>query len=184
MGKKNNLRDSVNFARVINRLKSPDLINIFVQNTDDKNLMNFYRIIANLIYSDKFGQNPRIKKKINKLRTIMQPFKGKWLKLTKKSSQNMREKRKFMLEQTGNGSIWSIISSILPLLLALLWFVVRNSGEGKQTQQLGVYCSGSVTQPMDVRMQKGGKDYYSSTASPEDGRSKRKSCFFRFNFWQ
>ena len=137
MGKKNNLRDSVNFARVINRLKSPDLIKIFVQNTNDKNLMNFYRIIANLIYSDKFGQNPRIKKKINKLRTIMQPFKGKWLKLTKKSSQNMREKRKFMLEQTGNGSIWSIISSILPLLLALLWFVVRNSGEGKQTPQLG-----------------------------------------------
>ena len=137
MGKKNNLRDSVNFARVINRLKSPDLIKIFVQNTNDKNLMNFYRIIANLIYSDKFGQNPRIKKKINKLRTIMQPFKGKWLKLTKKSSQNMREKRKFMLEQTGNGSIWSIISSILPLLLALLWFVARNSGEGKQTPQLG-----------------------------------------------
>ena len=97
MGKKNNLRDSVNFARVINRLKSPDLIKIFVQNTNDKNLMNFYRIIANLIYSDKFGQNPRIKKKINKLRTIMQPFNGKWLKLTKKSSQNMREKRKFML---------------------------------------------------------------------------------------
>ena len=150
MGKKNNLRDSVNFARVINRLKSPDLIKIFVQNTNDKNLMNFYRIIANLIYSDKFGQNPRIKKKINKLRTIMQPFKGKWLKLTKKSSQNMREKRKFMLEQTGNGSIWSIISSILPLLLALLWFVARNSGEGKQTPQLG---------GLDVFLKKPGKKF-------------------------
>ena len=36
-------------------------------------------------------------------------------------------------------SIWSIISSILPLLLALLWFVVRNSGEGKQLGGLDVF---------------------------------------------
>ena len=122
MGKqsKNNLEKSINFARVIKSLKTPTLIRHFIDHTSDENLTHFYRIVANLLHNEQFANNPMIKKKLSKLRSIMAPFKGTWLKVTKSASKNPRQKRKFFMEQSGNGSILQIISTVLPLLLTLL----------------------------------------------------------------
>ena len=120
MGRAKNIKQSVIFAKIVKKLKSPELIKEFVQNTSDKNIANFYRIIANLVYSERFAQDPLVKKKLPKLKKIMQPYKKKWLKVTRQASKNPREKRNFFMEQTGNGNILSIITSLLPVLLAFL----------------------------------------------------------------
>ena len=120
MGRAKNIKQSVIFAKIVKKLKSPELIKEFVQNTSDKNIANFYRIIANLVYSERFAQDPLVKKKLPKLKRIMQPYKKKWLKVTRQASKNPREKRNFFMEQTGNGNILSIITSLLPILLAFL----------------------------------------------------------------
>ena len=120
MGRAKNMKQSVAFAKIVKKLKCPELIKDFVQNTSDKNIANFYRIIANLVYSEKFAQNPLVKKKLPKLKKIMQPYKKKWVQVTKQASKNPREKRNFMIQQTGNGNIMSIVSSLLPMLLAFL----------------------------------------------------------------
>ena len=120
MGRAKNIKQSVIFAKIVKKLKSPELIKEFVQNTSDKNIANFYRIIANLVYSERFAQDPLVKKKLPKLKRIMQPYKKKWLKVTRQASKNPREKRNFFMEQTGNGNILSIITSLLPVLLAFL----------------------------------------------------------------
>lgn len=117
---KSNLQQSVNFARIIKQLKSPALIKHFIQSTTDDNLSAFFRIAANLLHNEKFASNSLVKRKLPKLRQIMAPFKKKWLKVTKSASDNPRQKRKFLMEQTGNGSILKIICSILPLLLSLI----------------------------------------------------------------
>ena len=72
MGRAKNMKQSVAFAKIVKKLKCPELIKDFVQNTSDKNIANFYRIIANLVYSEKFAQNPLVKKKLPKLKKIMQ----------------------------------------------------------------------------------------------------------------
>ena len=120
MRRAKNIKQSVIFAKIVKKLKSPELIKEFVQNTSDKNIANFYRIIANLVYSERFAQDPLVKKKLPKLKKIMQPYKKKWLKVTRQASKNPREKRNFFMEQTGNGNILSIITSLLPVLLAFL----------------------------------------------------------------
>ena len=116
----NNLQQSVNFARIIKQLKSPALIKHFIQNTNDDNLADFFRIAANLLHNERFASNSLVKKKLPKLRQIMAPFKKKWLKVTKSASVSPRQKRKFLIEQSANGSILKIISSLLPLLLSLI----------------------------------------------------------------
>ena len=120
MSRTKNIQQSIAFAKIVKKLKCPELIKNFVQNTSDKNLANFYRIIANLVYSERFAQDPLVRKKLPKLKKIMQPYRKKWTQLTKKASKNPREKRNFFIEQTGNGNIMSIVSSLLPMLLAFL----------------------------------------------------------------
>ena len=118
--KQTNMRDSVAFAKIIKKLRSPDLIEDFIRNANDSLLSSFYRIVANLIHNTQFAENNLLRKKIPKLKKIMLPFRKKWMKVTKASDDNPREKRKFLLEQTGNGNVLSIISAILPVLLSLL----------------------------------------------------------------
>ena len=116
-----NLKNSVNFAKIIKRLKCPILIKHFVESASHENLCAFYRIIANLLHNDNFAENSLIKKKIPKLRKLMSPHKKEWTDITKTASVNTRRKRKFLIEQTGSGNILSIISTVLPLLLSLIW---------------------------------------------------------------
>lgn len=118
--KSQNLKNSVNFAKIIKRLKCPILIKHFVESASHENLSAFYRIIANLLHNDNFAQNSLIKKKIPKLRKLMSPHKKEWTDITKTASLNTRRKRKFLIEQTGSGNILSIISTVLPLLLSLI----------------------------------------------------------------
>ena len=115
--KQSNMRDSLAFAKIIKKLRSPDLIEDFIRNANDSLLSSFYRIVANLIHNTQFGENTLLRKKIPKLKKIMLPFRKKWLRVTKAANGNPREKRKFLLEQTGNGNVLSIISAILPVLL-------------------------------------------------------------------
>ena len=118
--KQSNMRDSLAFAKIIKKLRSPDLIKDFINNSNDSTLSSFYRIVANLIHNTNFNESTLIRKKIPKLKKIMYPFRKKWLKVTKAANDNPREKRRFLLEQTGNGNVLSIISAILPVLLSLL----------------------------------------------------------------
>ena len=55
-----------------------------------------------------------------KIKKVMSPFKKEWLRVTQKSTQNPKGKKKFFLQQTGQGNILQIVTSVLPLLLALL----------------------------------------------------------------
>ena len=118
--KQANMQDSLVFAKIIKKLRSPDLIEDFIRNANDSLLSSFYRIVANLIHNTQFAENNLLRKKIPKLKKIMLPFRKKWMKVTKVSNSNPREKRKFLLEQTGNGNVLSIISAILPVLLTLM----------------------------------------------------------------
>ena len=118
--KQTNIQHSLAFAKIIKKLRSPDLIKDFINNANDSSLSSFYRIVANLIHNSKFSKSSLLQKKIPKLKKIMYPFRKKWLKVTKAANDNPREKRKFLLEQTGNGNVLSIISAILPVLLSLL----------------------------------------------------------------
>ena len=118
--KQGNMQDSLAFAKIIKKLRSPDLIEDFIRNANDSLLSSFYRIVANLIHNTQFAENNLLRKKIPKLKKIMLPFRKKWMKVTKASNSNPREKRKFLLEQTGNGNVLSIISAILPVLLSLM----------------------------------------------------------------
>ena len=118
--KKQNLKKSIKFAQIIRKLKTPQLITDFADQVDDSSLTNFYRIVANLIYSKGFSENPLLRKKLPKLKMVMSPFKREWLKMTQKSTQNPKGKKKFFLQQTGQGNILQIVTSVLPLLLALL----------------------------------------------------------------
>ena len=118
--KKQNLKKSIKFAQIIRKLKTPQLIADFAEQVDDSCLSNFYRIVANLIHSEGFSENPILRKKIPKLKKVMSPFKKEWLRVTQKSTQNPKGKKKFFLQQTGQGNILQIVTSVLPLLLALL----------------------------------------------------------------
>ena len=59
-----NLKNSINFAKIVKKLRCPTLIKHFVEGSSDKNLCDFYRIIANLIYNEGFYKNPAIRKNI------------------------------------------------------------------------------------------------------------------------
>lgn len=118
--KKQNLKKSIKFAQIIRKLKTPQLIADFAEQVDDSCLSNFYRIVANLIHSEGFSENPILRKKIPKLKKVMSPFKKEWLRNTQKSTQNPKGKKKFFIQQTGQGNILQIVTSVLPLLLALL----------------------------------------------------------------
>ena len=115
-----NLKNSINFAKIVKKLRCPTLIKHFVEGSSDKNLCDFYRIIANLIYNEGFSKNPAIRKKIPQLRKLMYPYKKEWKDITKNATKNPKKKKKFLIEQTGSGNILSIISSVFPLLLTLL----------------------------------------------------------------
>ena len=111
------LDKSVNFAKIVHKLKCPTLIKHFVESTNEHVLSDFYRIMANLLYNEKFTQSKVIKRKIPKLRKMMAPYKKQWIDITKYASKNPKKKKKFFV---GSGNILSIISSVLPLLLTLL----------------------------------------------------------------
>ena len=118
--KTQNLKNSINFAKIVKKLKCPTLIKHFLESTSDKHLCDFYRIIANLIHNDNFAQSSLIKKQIPKLRKLMSPNKKQWTDITKGASKNPKRKKMFLIEQTGSGNILSIISTVLPLLLSLI----------------------------------------------------------------
>ena len=163
------MQDSLAFAKIIKKLRSPDLIEDFIRNANDSLLSSFYRIVANLIHNTQFAENTLIRKKIPKLKRIMLPFRKKWMRVTKASNSSPREKRKFLLEQTGNGNVFSIISAILPVLLSLLWSKFSNV---RRLYGVLILVSRSLV-PSNFRSR--GKEY-------NGYRVRDKRCFW-VNFW-
>ena len=93
-----NLKNSINFAKIVKKLKCPTLIKHFLECSSDKNLCDFYRIVANLIHNENFSQNSLIKRKIPQLRKIMSPYKKQWTDITKSPTKNPQRKKRFLID--------------------------------------------------------------------------------------
>ena len=134
---KKSLTSTLALAKIISKLKSPDSIVSLIQRLDDKTINQLVGLIANLIHNKQFQSHPLLSRKLKPLRKKMHSSASQWLKLVKNPSGNPRSKRSTLIKQAGSGSLWQIISSVLPVLISLvLWTIlVLSDGGGVWTPQ-------------------------------------------------
>ena len=122
MGKKSktSLSSAIALAKIISKLKSSDSIVSLIQRLDDKTINQLVGLIANLIHNKQFQSHPLLSKKLKPLKKKMYTSASQWLKLVKNPAGNLRSKRNTLIKQAGSGSLWQIITSVLPVLISLV----------------------------------------------------------------
>ena len=117
---KKSLTSAIALAKIISKLKSPDSIVSLIQRLDDKTINQLVGLIANLIHNKQFQSHPLLSRKLKTLKKKMHSSASQWLKLVKNPAGNPRSKRNTLIKQAGSGSLWQIISSVLPVLISLV----------------------------------------------------------------
>ena len=117
---KKSLTSAIALAKIISKLRSPDDISNLIQRLDDKTINQLVGVIANLIYNKKLQNHPLLSRKLKPLKKKMHASSSQWLKLVNNPAANIRSKRGTLIKQAGSGSVWEIISSVLPVLISLV----------------------------------------------------------------
>ena len=117
---KKSLTSAIALAKIISKLRSPDDISNLIQRLDDKTINQLVGVIANLIYNKKLQNHPLLSRKLKPLKKKMHASSSQWLKLVNNPTANIRSKRGTLIKQAGSGSVWEIISSVLPVLISLV----------------------------------------------------------------
>ena len=117
---KKSLTSAVALAKIISKLCSPDSIVNLIQRLDDSTINQLIGLIANLIHNKKLQNHPLLSPKLKSIKKKMHSSAPQWIKLVNRPSANIRSKRKTLIKQAGSGSLWQIISSVLPVLVSLV----------------------------------------------------------------
>ena len=117
---KKNLSSTIALAKIISKLRSPDSIVNLIQRLDDSTINQLIGLIANLIHNKKLQTHPLLSPKLKSLKKKMQSTAPQWIGLVNSPAANIRTKRRTLIKQAGTGSLWQIVSSMLPVLLSLV----------------------------------------------------------------
>lgn len=117
---KKSLTSAVALARIISKLRTPDTIINLIQRLDDKTINQLVGLIANLIHNKKLQKHPLLARKLKPLKKKMLTSASEWINLVNNPAGNIRSKRKTLIKQAGSGSLWQIVSSVLPVLISLV----------------------------------------------------------------
>lgn len=117
---KKSLSSTIALAKIIAKLKSPDSIVGLIQRVDDKTINQLVGLIANLIHNKEFQSHPLLSRKLKPLKKKMCSSASQWINLVKNPAGSLRSKRRTLIKQAGSGSLWQIISSLLPVLISLV----------------------------------------------------------------
>ena len=117
---KKSLTSTVALARIISKLRTSDTITNLIQRLDDKTINQLVGLVANLIHNKKLQKHPLLARKLKPLKKKMHASASEWIKLVNNPEGNIQSKRKTLIKQAGSGSLWKIISSVLPVLVSLV----------------------------------------------------------------
>ena len=117
---KKSLTSAVALAKIISKLRSPDSIVNLIQRLDDNTINQLVGLIANLIHNKKLQNHPLLSRKLKPLKKKMHASASQWIKLVNNPGGKIQSKRKTLIKQAGSGSLWQIISSVLPVLISLV----------------------------------------------------------------
>ena len=117
---KKSLTSAIALAKIISKLRSPEDISNLIQRVDDNTINQLVGVIANLIHNKKLQSHPLLTRKLKPLKKKMQASASQWLKLVNNPTANIKSKRGTLIKQAGSGSVWQIISSMLPVLISLV----------------------------------------------------------------
>ena len=106
--------------RIISKLKSPEDISNLIQRLDEDTINQLVGVVANLIHNKKLQKHPLLSRKLKPLKKKMQSSATEWMKLVNNPTASIRSKRGTLIKQAGSGSLWQVISSVLPVLISLV----------------------------------------------------------------
>jgi hypothetical protein len=117
---KKSLKSSVAIAKLVTKLKSSDSIADLIQRLDENSINHLVGVIANLMHNKGLQQHPLLARKLKRLKNNMRGSAREWSRLVHNPLGCIKAKRRTLVKQAGTGSLWQIISSVLPVLLSLL----------------------------------------------------------------